>query len=602
MAQELAPFVYTPLEAGEIRLLDIYLHSDGTVKCYLRKAPLLDVDGEYDALSYTWGDLSRTHPITCNGRRLEVHHNLFVALPYLARRNSRLPIWIDAVCINQADAAEKMQQIRMMITVFKQASWVWVWLGPGNEQSGNVVSNLTQLVDRETDALTMATTMPETLPWLTTQEAWSTIMSLTDNEWYRRLWVVQEVSYARRLRVLLGQHAIDWDILRRLITSGSDDWHVTGPDGEDSPTTSKWAQNLFQSRDVTQMALKCGRSLNAEGVASIVIYTMRTFCRDPRDRIYALLGFVTIKVEETTPLEDMYIQLTRTVLLNLSLDSAHWWSFLRSATSVGKRSSLPSWCPDFHDCSGRTEINLKVERYSASARRNEAERPYNLHSKELVLRGQIFDSVETAFGSLHVDVENLDPSKVHTFHNWEQATETAIYTVWNSRPRRSFPGLASEAAIAAAYWDTLNSHFAFNYEEWPTFYKSLTSFKEGVASCLHDIDTLRLLEEVAFSLDMVENTEAEFLRLIVAIMPIYNAMKEQRLFMTADGRLGRGPSTIQPGDSICIFSFARTAHILRRSPNTTAETYALIGEAYVHGMMNGEIEDLDIEEQDVVLV
>lgn len=79
-------------------------------------------------------------------------------------------------------------------------------------------------------------------------------------------------------------------------------------------------------------------------------------------------------------------------------------------------------------------------------------------------------------------------------------------------------------------------------------------------------------------------------------------MNGQRLFTTANGHLGRGPSSIRSGDSIYIFSYAKTARILRRSSNTDAETYTLLGEAYVHGMMNGEVEDLDIEEQDVVLV
>ncbi|KAH7061939.1 heterokaryon incompatibility protein-domain-containing protein [Paraphoma chrysanthemicola] len=609
MAPKLAPFVYTRLEPGQIRVLNFSTQSDGTVDYHLSTVQFLDLAGsptplEFDALSYTWGDLSTTYPIVCNEQQLHVHHNLLVALPHLARRSSNLPIWIDAVCINQADAAEKMQQIRMMIRIYRWASNVWVWLGSGNQQSGNVISNLHQLVDRKTDVLTMMTKMPETLPWLTTKEAWSTITSLTGNEWYRRLWVVQEASYARHLRMLLGQHEIDWDILQQLIRSEVSGWHITGPDGSTAPNTSKWSRGLVLSRHLTQKAYNAGRSLTATEVANIVTYTMHALCRDPRDRVYALLGFVAVEVDETTPLEDMYIQLARSVLLNTSLDPGRWWRFLRSATSVGKRTSLPSWCPDFHDYSGRPSSEQKFRRYSASTRKNEAKRPYDLHSKELVLRGQIFDGVETTFMSLpeHEHAEDSDLTNLQSFHNWEQATETAIYIERDTRLRTYSPVFASEAAMAAAYWETLNSNFARNPQEWPMSYESLTSFKEGLAGNSHDLETLRLLDEVAFALETNLETAPEIMRHFAAIASIYVTMEGQRLFMTANGRLGRGSSSIEPGDSVCIFSSALTAHILRRSPNTTEETYTLIGEAYVHGMMHGEIEDLDIEEQDVVLV
>ncbi|KAK8128869.1 hypothetical protein PG984_009977 [Apiospora sp. TS-2023a] len=73
-------------------------------------------------------------------------------------------------------------------------------------------------------------------------------------------------------------------------------------------------------------------------------------------------------------------------------------------------------------------------------------------------------------------------------------------------------------------------------------------------------------------------------------------------FGNFDGRFGFGPSNIAVGDSVCIFSFARTAHIIRRTPGSDSETYAIVGNAYVHGMMHGEVEDLGIEEQEIVLV
>ena len=50
--------------------------------------------------------------------------------------------------------------------------------------------------------------------------------------------------------------------------------------------------------------------------------------------------------------------------------------------------------------------------------------------------------------------------------------------------------------------------------------------------------------------------------------------------------LGLGPLDTRPGDLVCILCTADTPFILRKKPNVN--TYRLIGEAYIHGVMDGE--------------
>jgi hypothetical protein len=51
-------------------------------------------------------------------------------LRYLRKRNFERYLWIDAICINQADADEKGMQFTMMGSIYAQASRVLIWLGP----------------------------------------------------------------------------------------------------------------------------------------------------------------------------------------------------------------------------------------------------------------------------------------------------------------------------------------------------------------------------------------------------------------------------------------------------------------------------------------
>lgn len=76
----------------------------------------------------------------------------------------------------------------------------------------------------------------------------------------------------------------------------------------------------------------------------------------------------------------------------------------------------------------------------------------------------------------------------------------------------------------------------------------------------------------------------------------------RRFFITQGGRIGFGPSNISVGQRVCIFSWSKTAHVLDRAENDEKEQYTLIGDAYVHNMMYGEIEELKIQEQDIILV
>jgi hypothetical protein len=80
---------------------------------------------KYIALSYTWGASTDVFPFECNGHNLPVRENLLLALSHL-KDVVDMPIWIDAMCINQSDEVEKMSQIQMMTEIYKGAEKVLV--------------------------------------------------------------------------------------------------------------------------------------------------------------------------------------------------------------------------------------------------------------------------------------------------------------------------------------------------------------------------------------------------------------------------------------------------------------------------------------------
>ena len=94
-------YKYTPLNESstEIRLLTIQPGPWRVdIPCTLHH-DFLEEGLVYEALSYTWGDLTITRPIILNGTSFEITANLEIALRYLRLTDEKRILWVDATCI-----------------------------------------------------------------------------------------------------------------------------------------------------------------------------------------------------------------------------------------------------------------------------------------------------------------------------------------------------------------------------------------------------------------------------------------------------------------------------------------------------------------------
>ncbi|KAI3528964.1 heterokaryon incompatibility protein [Colletotrichum filicis] len=121
------------LAVNETRLIQLFPGEwlDG-LECRLYVA---NRDHEYQALSYAWGSSKRSNQIAVNGKIHKITFNLDKALRAVRRQIGSITLWIDSICINQDDAAEKSQQVGMMHDVFSSATEVIAYIGDGLDQS-----------------------------------------------------------------------------------------------------------------------------------------------------------------------------------------------------------------------------------------------------------------------------------------------------------------------------------------------------------------------------------------------------------------------------------------------------------------------------------
>lgn len=88
------------------------------------------------AVSYSWGEKPEVAEIILDGHEVAVPYSSEVALRGLITAfqcgagDPSILIWIDAICINQRDIAEKEKQLPLMKWIYGFAHSVCVWLGP----------------------------------------------------------------------------------------------------------------------------------------------------------------------------------------------------------------------------------------------------------------------------------------------------------------------------------------------------------------------------------------------------------------------------------------------------------------------------------------
>ena len=82
---------------------------------------LLENVPTYDSLSYTWRESERpVQTVAGGGKYICVTRNLFAALHHLRRKGQKfsrkdpVPVWIDAICINQDDIQERGSQVLLI--------------------------------------------------------------------------------------------------------------------------------------------------------------------------------------------------------------------------------------------------------------------------------------------------------------------------------------------------------------------------------------------------------------------------------------------------------------------------------------------------------
>lgn len=389
------PYQYEPLDESrqEIRLLTI-LPGDDTISCHMVTVSLKD-SSPFTACSYTWGDSSRAHDIYLNGKTYSVRHNLWCALIYIRKNIAsdtlvhNLPclFWIDAICINQDDLAERTSQVPMMSVLYASATYVLSWLGSKNTSMSSAFDFMKKVLkaaqDPNSTSTARVTQIQETsfseaeniqAPELTDTRVdprLTYLFSLSESvneffalDYWHRVWVVQELVLAspdRNVLMFEDEMLIFRDVQRFrdtwlafLKTLQLDaDWEarLSRTPGWESLSLS-WTPYLKRMEESlvvwSYYDFMRGRSVSGNSLFYVLLATVYKAV-DPRDVVYGVLSIVPsprIFPDYMKSAVQVYTEWFTTVLEDWQNLQPLYFSGVSDHRDTNSLQGLPSWVPD----------------------------------------------------------------------------------------------------------------------------------------------------------------------------------------------------------------------------------------------------------------
>ncbi|ROV96325.1 hypothetical protein VMCG_07664 [Cytospora schulzeri] len=218
------PYVYKPLDLSldAIRILRLRPHYNinSEIQCELIEVYLGAAGVPYEAVSYTWGGTDKPLKIIVDACELHVTVNLYTALQYLQHADQERYLWIDAICINQDNNAERGHQVGQMRLVYENAERVLIWLGTGDFGTSDLFNYFKDIDDQELRALKTAHSeaqsfKPSSKLYSELQRIFSRLLA---RPWFRRVWILQEVATARSATVMCGHNTMSTRIFALIPT------------------------------------------------------------------------------------------------------------------------------------------------------------------------------------------------------------------------------------------------------------------------------------------------------------------------------------------------------------------------------------------------
>jgi hypothetical protein len=582
--------------------------------------------GDYAALSYCWGDITSTATILVNNVETQVTRSLMEALQNLQEAvgfTGDFRLWVDALCINQNDTDERSHQVASMARFYSCAWSVLAFTGMEENASGDAL-DLARTLAGHCDLHTQCEELRDNMMQHKFQHksgAWLALHQVFQRPYWGRLWVTQElVLGGLRATIFCGTSDISWaefcsgigvihrylwtarhEALRRDFSTLALDYDMNSND-----FAIAVAQSHRIWKDLWHMTQALESRSRLPGFGRLLEVANACSCRETRDKVYGLLGIMDVKLSRAiSPDYDADAAFVFQTVAKSYISTYDSLELLREANMSGV-AGAPSWVPDW-SWRGRSRDGRSDD--APDARTPTEKIPYHADNRlsfslpvfdgaRLICQAKLLDTVDglgcnpetngqvcqcvsqsIPYGREGITAEDIAVT-LYASRKWTPGKSTALLHLPKTTEdaRRQFTALG---------WDLFLQEMV-HYDRWVAWLQSNASL----------IISGRSFGEY-FSGKIQDNADVEeYLSAFQAWVRTCLA-GTRRLVVTTASRLGWVPARnttrgavveVTNGDILAIFLRCSTPIVLR--PTEKDNTFHVLGEAYIHGIMEGELLDL----------
>ncbi|KAF4630994.1 hypothetical protein G7Y89_g7140 [Cudoniella acicularis] len=607
------PYQYSPFDPKQRQIRLVTLEPgdwpDG-IRCRVEAIPF-DEQPTYEALSYVWGDANKRRPIQLNDHLFEVTENLWLVMRRVRHHTIRRVLWVDAICINQADDEEKSQQVAMMGEIYRGCQNAIIWLGedPDTAETGSK----SVIASRACEILEMlgADKHLDELPCFSASDGQRTEISeeytihfeafrkFVDVPWWKRVWVIQEMVLPKSVKFLYSSEEFSYETLRSVVQVLQ--VHGTTCCKQYRYTLRALAFDPILTLQEQVEPMVSTRETWTHQTPVTLFYLRRLFsasqATEKRDLFYALLGLVT-SWGPSTPLYPNYnISLREAIIQAVfkCISEQGGVEFLQGERFFRDQKDMPSWIPDAHFTTVPSQWVIVEQRrlrissgFSASASLRQDASQLSLTANGTLLCQAFKVDKIAQVGPICEALEHFEESP-DVFRRWMEMLGIGIGD-WPEQP-------PPEGSQADVFWKTvLNDSVELDTTTRPFYkrtsdedYTQLRSLWLMLLSPLGGILASTLSLSVESHDDLMSKAPSIIYHLLVCLW-------QRRMVITERGHIGLAPRDSGPGDEIHILLGSPTPFILRpwdeplkvKGQTESIPSYTIIGNGYFHGIMFGE--------------
>lgn len=546
---------------------------------------------DFFAISYVWGSLDDPGEVIVESapegaNKISTTRNLDAALRHFRlMTDDPVPIWIDAICIDQGNLEERSHQVAMMGSIYQIAYKTVVWLGPEEENSHRAMKSLEYLGkrvrnSRSTGKLKRHPDAPPRKPNEGILESESeavrcsvndlrAVISLLERAWFTRLWVHQEIALSTRAEFLCGTTTMDWVHLHN--------------------GASCFCKKPLRRAAADELRERFSRmkTVVTSFIRHMLIGTTYELCRrdfvgigvtDPRDSIYAIKSLLPeddqrldVRPDYTSQTADVFLDVCKRIVERQGLTY-----FLESCelNSISVP-SLPSWVPDWSKSTTTPTNIMEYVYWSASA---------------------FISANATYLGDGVLRVAGVQIAKIESIRNLYDLADNELARDWPLSIERVF------RYVQDLYpWDTdIDSPYDKNQTMLDAYCRTVNMGRfsdswDPPDSRSYTFDDAKVGLKRAWSLDAGWTRPEDFRTddKVYQFLSAYLRYAEGRCFFTTkDGYIGLAPLGTQPGDTVGIILGCRNPMVLRNETTSSTKPdenrWEVVGPGYVNGLMSGE--------------